>query len=364
MNYIVTIILFLFSFQSAVAQEKTDGPFKDYYDSGELYTEGQYKNQKRVGEWKRYYKNGQISRLFGYNKGKLNEEEISYYKDGIVSNKTEKVGDDYINYGYYKSGKLRYERKKNSGYYKSFYESGALKIEANYLKNELVGLWKKHYENGQLEWLVNYEDGHREGVYKSFYDNGDLKTEGNNSRDKINGEEKRYLPNNILEWKGNYRKGVLNKTWTKYNASGKKTDKIKFKEGIASNSKFQEVLKPTKVANGVIERVPIYPGCEDFLNNTNRKKCMSLSVAKFINKNFNTDIASNINLLGKQRIFLFFKIDKTGTVTNAKAKAPHPLLSEEAIRVINLLPKVRPGTQRGKPVVIPFSIPIVFQVVE
>jgi protein TonB len=45
-----------------------------------------------------------------------------------------------------------------------------------------------------------------------------------------------------------------------------------------------------------------------------------------------------------------------------RARAPHPRLVKEATRVVNLLPKMKPGKQRGKAVVVPYSLPIIFQV--
>jgi len=362
MKYIYIIILFLFSIQFSLAQNKPDGPHQEFYDSGELKKEGQYKNNKRIGEWRQYHKNGQVSKAYSYNNGKYNKEQISYFENGIVSNKTKLEDGNFVHFGYYKSGKLSYKRQDKSGYFKSYYESGAKEIEANYFESDLVGEWKKFYENGKLEWLVTYKDGYRNGIYKKYDENGNLKLEGSNSKGKVNGEEKRYLPGNQLEWKGNYSKGVLKGTWTKYDQKGKKIEKIKFKEGITSKPEYGDVLKPTIVADGVIERVPIYPGCEDMLTNKMRKQCMNTNVNQFIGKNFNTDLALDLNLIGKQRILLNFKIDKTGKVIEAKAKAPHPGLEEEAVRVISLLPTVEPAYQRDQPVIIPFSIPIVFQI--
>ena len=121
-------------------------------------------------------------------------------------------------------------------------------------------------------------------------------------------------------------------------------------------------LEKTEVPDGVIEKVPVFPGCETVFGNKARKNCMSKAVSQFIGKNFNTDLAADIKLTGRQRIFLFFKIDKEGNVIDAKARAPHSVLRDEAVRVINLLPHMEPGYQRGKPVIIPFSIPIVFQI--
>ncbi|WP_179319044.1 energy transducer TonB [Winogradskyella helgolandensis] len=362
MKYLIVITLCLFSFQFSMAQDTPDGPYQDYYDSGELKEEGQYKNNKRIGQWKMYYRNGQVSKVFSYNDGKYNNTSITYYDNGTISNKTELEDGVYVTFGYYKNGNLDYKRQDESGYFKSYYESGAKEIEANYFEFDLVGEWKKYYENGKLEWLVTYKEGYRHGSYKKYDENGNLILEGTNLKDKVSGEEKRYLPSNILEWKGNYSKGVLDGTWIKYNQKGKKIEKIKFKQGISSKPEYNNIFKPTIVADGVIERVPIYPGCEEMLTNKTRKQCMNINVNQFIGKNFNTDLALNLNLIGRQRITLQFKIDKTGQVIEAKAKAPHPGLAKEAVRVINLLPTVEPAYQRDKPVIIPYSIPIVFQV--
>lgn len=362
MKYLFTIIIFLFGIQFSIAQDNPDGPYQEHYDSGELKTEGQYLNKKRSGDWKNYYKNGQISELYYYKSGKRNIEYTSYYKDGILKIKIEKVENIYVTSSFYESGKLFYERQYETGYYKSYYESGSKKIEANYIEGELVGIWKKYYENGEVAWLVNYEDGYRQRAYKNFYENGELKIEGNNFRDKLLGEEKRYLPNNILEWKGNYEEGVFVKTWIKFDEDGNEIKKIKFKSGIAKKAEFADVLKPTIVADGVIERLPIYPGCEDQLSNKTRLKCMNQHVAQFIVKNFNTKTATDLGITGRQKINVIFKINKKGEVTNVNAKSPHSILNQEAIRVIKMLPNVKPGEQRGKQVIMPFAIPIVFNV--
>ena len=357
-----TILLFLFSIQLSLGQDQLDGPYIDYYDSGELKVEGQYKNKKRVGDWKSYHKNGQVSSLYSYKKGKRSKIFTSYYKDGTQKNKTEKIDDEYISTGYYENGKLKYKRQVETGYYIGYFQSGALKLEANYFEWELISEWKRYYENGQLEWLVTYKDGYRDGLYKHYYKNGDLKIEGSNSRDRLDGEEKRYLLGNILEWKGNYAKGVLSKTWTKYNTNGKKIAKVKFKEGVASKPEFSDTLMPTKVAEGVFERMPVFPGCEDVLGNRAQKKCANRIVAELIVSNFDKDMIANLGLSpGRKRIFVIFKIDKTGHVKDVKARGPHSKLEAEARRIIKMLPVVKPGTQRGKPVTMPYSIPIVFQ---
>ncbi|WP_136481536.1 energy transducer TonB [Cognatitamlana onchidii] len=123
----------------------------------------------------------------------------------------------------------------------------------------------------------------------------------------------------------------------------------------------EEVEEDIDVPFSVIENVPIFPGCEKG-NNQAKRDCMSKKISQFVNKKFNTELASDLGLSGRQRINVIFKIDKTGSITGIRARAPHPGLEKEAARVIGLLPKMKPGKQRGKPVNVPYSLPIIFQV--
>ena len=45
-----------------------------------------------------------------------------------------------------------------------------------------------------------------------------------------------------------------------------------------------------------------------------------------------------------------------------RSRAINLELEKEAIRVISKLPQMTPGYQRGKAVIVPYSLPIVFQV--
>ncbi|GFZ90342.1 hypothetical protein GCM10011531_22430 [Aquaticitalea lipolytica] len=126
--------------------------------------------------------------------------------------------------------------------------------------------------------------------------------------------------------------------------------------------KVVEVEEDIEVPFAVIENVPIFPGCEKESGNNAKKQCMSDKIAEFVNKKFNTELAGDLGLSGKQRISVIFKIDKNGEITNVQARAPHPGLEKEAKRVIGLLPKMQPGKQRGKAVTVPYSLPILFQV--
>lgn len=90
---------------------------------------------------------------------------------------------------------------------------------------------------------------------------------------------------------------------------------------------------------------------------------MSKNVSQHIAANFNKKLLSGLGLSpGRKRIFVSFKIDKSGHVINIQARGPHPMAEAEAKRVVKLLPTLEPGYQRGKPVIVPYSLPIVFKV--
>ncbi|WP_435579862.1 energy transducer TonB [Gilvibacter sp.] len=112
----------------------------------------------------------------------------------------------------------------------------------------------------------------------------------------------------------------------------------------------------------VIEEVPIYPGCEALADKTAKKKCLSDKVMAFVQKNFDTDLAVELGLEGRQRISVQFRIDERGKVVEVKARAPHPRLEQEAISIVSKLPLMSPGMQRGKPVGVLYMLPILFQV--
>ena len=123
----------------------------------------------------------------------------------------------------------------------------------------------------------------------------------------------------------------------------------------------EEIEEDIEVPFAVIENVPVYPGCESG-NNAAKKACMSEKISQFVQRKFNTELAGELGLSGRQRINVIFKIDKNGNITGVRSRAPHPRLEAEAARVINMLPKMKPGKQRGKAVIVPYSLPIVFQV--
>ena len=124
------------------------------------------------------------------------------------------------------------------------------------------------------------------------------------------------------------------------------------------------VEESVEVPFSVIDQVPSTEDCKNSPNNEEKRQCFSNFITAFVGENFNTKLGKDLGLKGRQRITVLFKIGKDGNINEVMARAPHPDLEAEAIRVIKLLPKMIPGRQKGHAVVVPYSLPIVFQVEE
>ncbi|MCF6294304.1 MAG: energy transducer TonB [Flavobacteriaceae bacterium] len=132
-----------------------------------------------------------------------------------------------------------------------------------------------------------------------------------------------------------------------------------------AEKKIVEATEDTEeVPFAIIEEVPVYKGCRENLANESQRKCMSDAITKHILKKFNINVAKDLGLPdGIARISVIFKVGLDGTISGIRARAPKPELEAEAIRVIKLIPKLtKPGYQRGKPVTVPYSLPIVFKI--
>lgn len=62
------------------------------------------------------------------------------------------------------------------------------------------------------------------------------------------------------------------------------------------------------------------------------------------------------------RVIVRFVIDKDGKVTDAKVvRSISPSLNKEALRLIETMPRWKPGEKNGQPVAVPFTLPITFR---
>lgn len=98
----------------------------------------------------------------------------------------------------------------------------------------------------------------------------------------------------------------------------------------------------------VVEQMPDFPGGQ-------------AALMQYLAKNIKYPTIAQEN--GTQgRVIVQFVVNKDGSIVDAKVvRSVDPYLDKEALRVINTMPKWKPGMQRGKPVRVKFTVPVMFR---
>ena len=122
---------------------------------------------------------------------------------------------------------------------------------------------------------------------------------------------------------------------------------------VVPESEAVSIVKPempadTSVVFEVVEQMPKFPGGDaalmQFLSSTIKYPKDAMEQKK------------------QGRVLVTFVVEKDGSVSDTKiVKSVSPSLDEEALRVINAMPKWEPGMQKGKAVRVKYTIPISFR---
>lgn len=119
----------------------------------------------------------------------------------------------------------------------------------------------------------------------------------------------------------------------------------------------ESVKDSTEVAFIDLETYPVYEGCNE---NTNDASCFDKKIANHVKKNLKyPEKALNKGIQGTVKVI--FLIDYDGSISNVTTSGADKILQKEAVRIVNLLPKFKPGMQKGKPVKVRYSFPITFK---
>ena len=121
----------------------------------------------------------------------------------------------------------------------------------------------------------------------------------------------------------------------------------------------EEVEEDIEVPFAVIEHVPVFPGCEG-LSKLETKACFQEKMQELVTANFRYPQAA-LDLGIQGRVAVIFIVDAKGYITNIRSRGPDKILEKEAERIIGLVPKMKPGMQRGKAVKVAYSLPIFFK---
>ncbi len=189
------------------------GLWKEFYETGELRSEGHYQNSNPTGSWKFYFQDKQIEMTGAYNKkGQKTGEWIWYYANGqpmIMEN--------------WEAGFLQ-------GDYTEYDEEGNEISKGVYEYGEKDGSWS--YKTGTMTEKGDYYDGMRQGVWKQWFSDGTLASETEYDQDLPVGKSTTYWENGLVKNRGKYVGGQKDGLWSYYDAEGTLILTTQFKEGL------------------------------------------------------------------------------------------------------------------------------------
>jgi len=150
---------------------------------------------------------------------------------------------------------------------------------------------------------------------------------------------------NVISESGDYER-VINSTSINEITFLSKNNKVDEIAVVGFNSQEKSVKTDDEVFV-VVEEMPEFPGG-------------NLEMRKFLAQNVKYPVeAQKKGIQGK--VYVTFVVNKDGSVSNAKiSRSVDPILDAEAVRVVSILPKWKPGRQRGQDVAVLFTVPINF----
>ena len=191
-------------FNQTDSKGRRQGPWRDFYPSGQLRYEGQFKNDKCKGTFRYYDEQGNLK----------------------ATNEFDKSGEKALNKTYAANGRMiatgYYVNQKKNGVWK-YYDavSGQLRLAEDNENGKVHG-WSRLYNpnNGTLAEETQYVNGLPEGQCHKFSDTGVLLMECQYHNGVLDGPSKSYYPSTALKEEGQYAKGEKAGTWKTYNEDG------------------------------------------------------------------------------------------------------------------------------------------------
>ncbi len=180
--------------------DKRQGTWKYYYETGEIKAKGDFKDNLKTGEWIFYYEDGKIEQRGKYNKDKPSGLWTWYYSNG------NKWREENLIKGVEEGSLTEYNK------------DGAVILKGEYVDGEREGVW--NYDNGDDKEEGSYQGGLQNGIWKGWFSNGKLSYEINYVQGVPDGKFKTYYNNGYVREEGFYSMGSREKNWYKYDMQG------------------------------------------------------------------------------------------------------------------------------------------------
>lgn len=160
-----------------------NGYYREFYQSGQAFVEGQYRLGTRVGEWSYFHEDGVLAKKLTYKDGEPDGVVETYRPDGTLRRKREyRVGARtgvWVHYDKTGEKPTREERYKDGvadGVWRQWYPSGQQWRETPFVAGKRDGQAKEWNQDGSLRLTAEFVAGVREGLTVEWNSQGE-KTE-------------------------------------------------------------------------------------------------------------------------------------------------------------------------------------------
>ena len=177
-----------------------------------------------------------------------------FYKDGShmtepAAFKIKKINDYYApisSYHYIYSKTDQAENQKTgvfaeirmtygSGYFKSFWSNGNLRMEGNFVQYKKDGPWRHYSENGAAYREANYSGGRLHGTVKSWFGDGMPDQVFNYTHGIMDGTQSGYYTLGGLAWEAHHELGRLTGVYREYSGTGALKKEMNFDKPVRQN---------------------------------------------------------------------------------------------------------------------------------
>ena len=198
---------------------------KDYYDNGNIKSEGYYTDDRPTGLHKSFSNDGKLTQ------GILYDDKGNILGRGGIDKKGKKsakwtfydIEGKTISTGYYKKNR----RIKTWTFY---FSNGIIEQTGYYKSGKLNGEWVQYHTNATKFKVEHYSKGRLDGKYQQFGSNGDITIEGNYS-DNVKDEAWIYYHSQLTMYNF-YDKGIKTGKWYTTYQNGKNAFKGEFIDGL------------------------------------------------------------------------------------------------------------------------------------
>lgn len=111
----------------------------------------------------------------------------------------------------------------------------------------------------------------------------------------------------------------------------------------------------------IVEQMPEFPGCGHISNKVERKRCAEERLNQFIYSNIRYPVIAKNNQI-EGMVVVQFVVEEDGSISDAKlVRDIGGNCGKESLRMVKMMPRFKPGTQRGKAVKVQYNLPIRFK---